>query len=73
MSKVFAAIQGRTFVTPDDVKLLAPFVLSHRIIIKDVSAIRGGTGEDLVRSVLESTPAPVEDFKDSGKAATGRG
>ncbi len=73
MSKVFAAIHGRAYVTADDVKLLAPYVLSHRIIIKDVSAIRGNTGEDLVRSVLESTPAPVEDFKGGGKAASGRG
>lgn len=73
IAKVFAAIHGRAFVTADDVKTLAPDVLSHRIIIRDASALRGGTGEDVIRSVLDSTPAPVEDFAGADKRAQARG
>jgi MoxR-like ATPase len=59
-AQALAAIRGRTFVIPDDVKYLAPFVLSHRIIPEASISLKGRTGEEIVREVLELVPAPVE-------------
>jgi MoxR-like ATPase len=55
-----AAIHGREFVIPDDVKLLAPSVLTHRIIISSQTRLRGRTTEEVVQEVVEQVPVPVE-------------
>lgn len=54
-----AALQGRAFVLPDDVKALAPSVLAHRLISKRHGAVPTGTGMDAVRAVLEQVPVPL--------------
>jgi MoxR-like ATPase len=59
-AQALAAIRGRTFVIPDDVKYLAPFVLAHRIIPEASVALKGRRGEDIVNEALNSVPAPVE-------------
>jgi MoxR-like ATPase len=59
-AQALAAIRGRAFVIPDDVKYLAPYVLAHRIIPEASVSLKGRSGEDIVREVLESIPAPVE-------------
>lgn len=59
-SQALAAVRGRAFVIPDDVKYLAPFVLSHRIIPEASVSLKGRSGEEIVREVLDSVPAPVE-------------
>lgn len=59
-AQALAAIRGRSFVIPDDVKYLAPFVLAHRIIPEASTALKGRSGEDIVRQVLEAIAAPVE-------------
>ncbi len=55
-----AALRGRAFVIPDDVKYLAPFVMAHRIIPEAAVSLKGGRGEDVVAAVLQAVPAPVE-------------
>ncbi len=55
-----AAIQGRDFVIPDDVKALAPCVLTHRVIISPQTRLRGRTPEEVVMEVVDLVPAPVE-------------
>jgi len=55
-----AAIHGREFVIPDDVKMLAPYVLTHRIIISSQTRLRGRTTEEVVQEVIEQVPVPVE-------------
>ncbi len=55
-----AAIYGRDFVIPDDVKALAGHVLTHRVIINPQTRLRGRTPEEVVHEVIEQTPAPVE-------------
>jgi len=60
-AQALAAIRGRDYVLPDDVKYLAPFVLTHRIIISPQVKLRGRTGEEVVREIVESVPVPVED------------
>jgi MoxR-like ATPase len=68
-AQVLAAIRGRPFVIPDDVKYLAPFVLSHRIMTKATAALKDRTGEDVVREVVDSIPAPVEKEPDTASRA----
>ena len=55
-----AAIRGRDFVIPDDVKALAPHVLAHRIIINPQTRLRGRTTEEVVIEVVDQVPVPVE-------------
>jgi MoxR-like ATPase len=55
-----AAIEGRTFVIPDDVKVLAPYVLTHRLIVNPQTRLRGRTAQDVIRDVVNTVPVPVE-------------
>ena len=55
-----AAIQGRDFVLPDDVKLMAPAVFSHRIIISPQAQLRGRSSAQLIEDIVASVPVPVE-------------
>ena len=55
-----AAIDGRDFVTPDDVKALADPVLSHRVIPTSTARLRGRTTDQIIREVLEAVPVPIE-------------
>ncbi len=59
-SQALAAIRGRSFVIPDDVKYLSPFVMAHRIITETSASLKGRMGEDIVKEVLDAVPAPVE-------------
>jgi MoxR-like ATPase len=55
-----AAIRGREYVIPDDVKALAPYVLTHRIIINPQTRLRGRTPQEVVMDVVDQVPVPVE-------------
>ncbi len=55
-----AALQGRDFALPDDVKRMAPSVLTHRIVLDAQSRLRNRSAEDILREALERTPAPVD-------------
>ena len=55
-----AATSGRTFVTADDVKALAPYVLSHRLLLRPEAELQGVTAVSLVESTLAAVPVPVE-------------
>ncbi|MCG9893906.1 MAG: MoxR family ATPase [Fimbriimonadaceae bacterium] len=54
-----AALQGMDYVRPDHVKYSAPFVLGHRIILRGEVRARGITGEEIIRRMLDTVPAPV--------------
>ncbi len=54
-----AAMAGLDFVRPDDVKLCAPTVLGHRIIVRGEVRARGTGGADIIRQILSGVPAPV--------------
>lgn len=56
-----AAIRGRNFVTPDDVKVVAAAVLNHRMILKPESRLRKVTAEQVVAQVVSEIPVPVID------------
>jgi MoxR-like ATPase len=53
-----AALQGRDYVLPDDVKALATSVLRHRLLLSPAAEIEGRRIEDLVAGFIESTEAP---------------
>ncbi len=53
-----ALLEGRNFVIPDDVKRLAPFVLPHRMIMKNRSGAKGTTAADAVKEILNSLRVP---------------
>ncbi|HLZ55537.1 MAG TPA: MoxR family ATPase [Ktedonosporobacter sp.] len=59
-SQAYAAVHGRSYVTPDDVKHLARPVLSHRMIATSQSRLHGRVMENIVEDVLHSVPVPVE-------------
>jgi MoxR-like ATPase len=60
-SQALAALRGRPYVIPDDVKYLAPFVLEHRLITKQQSHLRGRTPAEIMQEVIASVKVPVED------------
>jgi MoxR-like ATPase len=57
-SKVRAALDGRSYVVPDDVKWLADKVLSHRVVLEKEAQISGITAEQVIRGILETTGVP---------------
>jgi MoxR-like ATPase len=60
LCQAYAAMQERDFVTPDDVKLLAPHVFAHRLLFR--SGSRGVDAKKVLGEILESVTAPVEDW-----------
>ena len=59
-SQALAAIEGRNYVIPDDVKHLAVPVLAHRLILKAEAGIRGQSAENILEEIVSATPVPVE-------------
>lgn len=56
--KSLAFIKNREFVTPDDVKELAEYIISHRLILKGDAKYRGIHGRDIVREILSEVEIP---------------
>ncbi len=54
-----AVMQGRDYVTPDDIKAMAAHVLSHRIILKPEPRIRGVLPQDVLNKILAEVPVPA--------------
>jgi MoxR-like ATPase len=61
MAQAWAAVDGREFVVPDDIKLMAPHVLTHRLIMAPQAQLRGRDAEELVADIVEQVPVPVEE------------
>jgi len=55
-SQALAAVRGRDYVIPDDIKTLVPLTLSHRLILKPEAELRGRTAHTILEDVLEKTP-----------------
>ncbi|MGQ9676078.1 MAG: AAA family ATPase [Chloroflexota bacterium] len=60
-AQALAAINGRGFVIPDDVKRLAPAVLTHRLITSTQTRLRGQAASEIIAELLGSLPVPVEE------------
>ena len=60
--QVYAAIKGRDFVVPDDIKLLAPFIFAHRLIIKNTLRVKGISNIDVIEEILNKVEVPTEEW-----------
>ncbi len=58
--EAYAAIQGRDYVQPDDVKYLAPRVLAHRLLTTTRTRMRGKRSLELMENIVRSVAVPVE-------------
>ena len=57
-ARITAGLRGGDFVTPDDVKEAAPWVIAHRLVLTPEAALEGLTDLDVVRALLAETPVP---------------
>jgi MoxR-like ATPase len=57
--QAYAAVLGRGYVIPDDIKILAPPVLQHRLILNPESRLRRVTQESVLRDILKEVPVPA--------------
>ncbi len=62
VSQAYAAIQGRDYVIPDDVKKLAVPVMAHRVILRGLYG-KAGENEAFIRELLDKIPAPTENVE----------
>ena len=58
-SQALAALEGRDYVIPDDVKKMAVPVLSHRLVLDSSAKLKGQTGENFVEIVLSKLEVPI--------------
>lgn len=56
--QALAALRGRDYTLPDDVKLLALPVLSHRLILNEQNRLRGESSKDVIESIVDKLPVP---------------
>ncbi|WHY92238.1 MoxR family ATPase [Neobacillus cucumis] len=62
VAQAYAFMYGRDFVLPDDIQYLAPFVLSHRIILKSEAKFEGISAEEVTSGIVGRVPVPVQRF-----------
>lgn len=62
-SQAWAAMYGREYVIPDDVKLLAEATLGHRVILSSSARLQEMRTGDLIREILRKIPVPGGDYK----------
>jgi MoxR-like ATPase len=58
-AQAWAGIHGSSFVTPDHVKFIAPYVLTHRIMVSPQMRLRGRTPEEALADIVDAVPVPV--------------
>ena len=58
-SRAAAALRGRDFVTPDDVKAIAELAIAHRIILKPEHQIKGLESGEVIQAILREVPVPT--------------
>ena len=62
LSRAYAAINGRAFVTPDDIKYILPYAACHRLILSGGYKHKTGRAEEIIASILAAVPVPAEDW-----------
>lgn len=70
--EAIAAMQGRDYVQPDDVKRLAPCVLAHRLLTTTRTRLRGKRHLEIIAEIMRATPVPVEMIVSSPGNGQGR-
>ena len=59
-AQAYAAVSGRTYVQPDDIKRLAVPVLAHRLILRHETRVKNVSGPSLMEEILGKVPVPTE-------------
>ena len=59
LSQAVAIMNDRDFVIPDDIKMAAPYVLPHRLLLDAQGRMTGGSGIEIIQGILMETPVPV--------------
>ena len=59
-AQAWAAIEGRSYVLPDDIKKVAVPVLAHRVMVSPQAGLRGRAGDNVVHEILETIEVPIE-------------
>jgi MoxR-like ATPase len=59
-SQAFAASSGREFVTADDIKIVAPYVLGHRMLLTSEAELAGATAQSLLQQITSAVPLPED-------------
>ncbi|MCB0037495.1 MAG: MoxR family ATPase, partial [Anaerolineales bacterium] len=62
-AQAYAAVNGRDYVLPDDVKQLAPYILAHRCIVHPESALRGITAVSILEKIIDATPLDIGELE----------
>ena len=63
VAQAYAAIEGSSFLTPDHIRAVAPYVITHRIICRDYSASKAvKAAEETVKGILTSVEVPTEEL-----------
>jgi MoxR-like ATPase len=70
LSRCRAALGGRDFVTPDDVKAVAVSALAHRLVLKPELWVQRLSAEDVVRDVLDTVPTPPAEDVEAPSSST---
>lgn len=68
-SQALAALRGRSFVTPDDVKRLVEPSIGHRLVLRHEGRIHGAAVERVLRSIVDATPVPAEPVPEVARPA----
>lgn len=59
-AQAYAAMNGRDYVIPEDIKFLAPDILKHRIILKSEAKLKNLKPENIIERILSTIPVPME-------------
>jgi MoxR-like ATPase len=57
-ARIVAGMRGSDFVTPDDVKQVAPWILAHRLVLTPEATLEGASDTEVVQGLLATTPVP---------------
>jgi MoxR-like ATPase len=60
-AQALAALRGRDYVIPEDIKTLVPLTLAHRVILAPEAELRGHTAHTILEDILEKTPLDLGD------------
>lgn len=61
-ARAYAYVQGRTYVVPEDIKILAPYVFAHRLVLRH-GMTRQDNRVELVNTIVSTVEVPTEDWK----------
>ena len=62
LARAYAAIKGRDFVTPEDIKYIFPYTAAHRLILSGGYKHKKGRAEEIIREIMQTVDVPTEEW-----------